>query len=78
VKRNEELLDNTEISLASRKEAQEVISSIKPQLEVLAAEEQDRQRREIESEEQFRTEQAKLGGLEDRLESLEKDLGSNP
>jgi hypothetical protein len=42
VKRNEELLDNTEISLASRKEAQEVISSIKPQLEVLAAEEQDR------------------------------------
>jgi valyl-tRNA synthetase len=78
VKRNEELLDNTEISLASRKEAQEVISSIKPQLEVLAAEEQDRQRREIESEEQFRTEQAKLGGLEDRLERLEKDLGSNP
>jgi hypothetical protein len=78
MKRNEELLDNTEISPASRKETQEVISRIKPQLEVLAAEEQDRQRREIESDEQLRTEQAKLGGLEDRLEKLEKDLGSNP
>ncbi len=78
MKRNEELLDNTEISPASRKETQEVISRIKPQLEVLAAEEQDRQRREIESDEQLRTEQAKLGGLEDRLERLEKDLGSNP
>ncbi len=78
MKRNEELLDSTETSPASRKEAQEVISRIKPQLEVLAAEEQDRQRREIESEEQLRTEQAKLGGLEDRLERLEKELGGNP
>ncbi len=78
MKRNEELVDNTEISPASRKESQEVISRIKPQLEGLAAEEQDRQKREIESEEQLRTEQAKLGGLEDRLERLERDLLSNP
>jgi chromosome segregation ATPase len=78
MKRNEELVDNTEISPASRKEAQEVISRVKPQLEMLAAEEQERQRREMESEEQLRTEQAKLAGLEDRLDRLEKDLGNNP
>jgi len=78
MKRNEELVDNTEISPASRKGAQEVISRVKPQLEMLAAEEQERQRREMESEEQLRTEQAKLAGLEDRLDRLEKDLGNNP
>ena len=78
LKRNEELIDNTEISPASRNEAQEVVSNLKPQLESLAAEEQERQRREMETEEQLRAEQAKLGGLEDRIERLEKDLGSNP
>ena len=31
-----------------------------------------------EAEEHLRTEQAKLGGLEDRVDRLEKDLGSNP
>jgi hypothetical protein len=31
----------------------------------------------MEAEEQLRTEQARLAGLEDRIERLEKDLGSN-
>jgi hypothetical protein len=72
MKQNEELLENTEISPASQKESQKVISDIKPQLESLAAEEQERQRREMEADQQLRTEQAKLGGLEDPLERLER------
>jgi hypothetical protein len=32
----------------------------------------------MEAEEQLRAEQAKLGGLEDRVDRLEKELGSNP
>jgi chromosome segregation ATPase len=78
MKENEELIDNTEISPAARKDAQDVVSRIKPQLESAATEEQERQTREMEAEEQLRTEQAKLGGLEDRMDRLEKALGSNP
>jgi chromosome segregation ATPase len=78
LKQSEELVDNSETSPADRKELQQMISRTKAELEGLAAEEQERQRREIEAEEQLRTEQAKLGGLEDRVERLEKDLGGNP
>lgn len=32
----------------------------------------------MEAEEQLRAEHAKLGALEDRVDRLEKELGSNP
>jgi len=78
LKHFEELTDNSEISPASRKEFQQEISGRKSQLENLAVEEQQRQSAEIEAAEQLRAEQAKLSGLEDRVDRLEKDLGSNP
>ena len=78
LKREEESLDNTEISPADRKQIQWEISGNKSILESLAAEEQQRQSAEMEAEEQLRAEQAKLSGLEDRVDRLEKELGSNP
>ncbi len=78
LKRLEESLDSTEISPADRKQVQWEISAKKSELESLAAEEQQRQSAEMEAEEQLRTEEAKLGGLEDRVDRLEKELDSNP
>lgn len=78
LKRFEESLDNTDISPEARKQIQYEISGNKTELENLATEEQQRQTTEMEAEEQLRTEQAKLGALEDRVDRLEKDLGSNP
>ncbi len=80
LKRNEEFVDNagsTEGSPADRKQVQSEISRLKAELEMLAAEEQQRQTTEMEAEEQLRTEQAKLSGLEDRVDRLEKEL-DNP
>lgn len=78
LKENEELLDKSEISPAARKEAQEYIARVKPEVESLTAEEQQRQTSEMEAEQQLRAEQAKLSALEDRVDRLEKDLGSTP
>jgi hypothetical protein len=78
LKREEESLDNTEISPADRKQIQWEISGNKSILESLATEEQQRQSAEMEAEEQLRAEQAKLSGLEDRVDRLEKELGSSP
>jgi transcriptional accessory protein Tex/SPT6 len=78
LKRNEEFLDNTEVSPTDRKQVQQEISRLKAELESLAGEEQQRQTAELEAEEQLRTEQAKLSGLEDRMDRLEKELDSNP
>ncbi len=78
LKRWEESLDNTEISPTDRKRVQGEISAKKSELESLAAEEQQRQTAEMEAQEQLRTEQAKLGGLEDRVDRLEKELDSSP
>ena len=80
LKRNEEFRDNAgsaEISPADRKHVEFDISRLKAELENLAAEEQQRQTAEMEAEEQLRAEQAKLGGLEDRVDRLEKEL-DNP
>jgi hypothetical protein len=78
LKREEESSDNTEISPADRKQIQWEISGNKSVLESLAAEEQQRLIAEMEAEEQLRAEQAKLSGLEDRVDRLEKELGANP
>lgn len=76
--KKEESLDNAEISPADRKQLQQWIAGKKSELESLAAEEQQEQSAEMEAEDQLRVEHAKLGGLEDRLERLEKDSGGNP
>ena len=68
LKRNQEPIDNAEtaeISPMDRKQVQGESSRLKEELENLAA------------EEQLRTEQAKLGGLEDRVDRLEQ-VSDNP
>src|SRR5437867_9044663 len=77
LKQQEESLDKTELSPADRKQVQWEISAKKSELESVAAEEQQRQSAEMEAEEQLRAEQAKLSGLEDRVDRLEKEL-DNP
>jgi chromosome segregation ATPase len=78
LKRLEKFVDNNEGSPTERKEAEEQISGLKTQIQSLAVEEQQKQTTEMEAEEQLRTEQAKLSALEERVDRLEKDLGSNP
>ncbi|HVH70172.1 MAG TPA: hypothetical protein VNB49_03560 [Candidatus Dormibacteraeota bacterium] len=77
LKDQQELLESPEISTEVRKQTRWEISAKKSELEGLTTEEQQRQTAEMEAEEQLRIEQAKLGGLEDRVEQLEKALGSN-
>jgi len=78
MKTNEELLDNAELSPASRKETQAMISRIKIELEAVSAQEQQAQGAETEAQDQLRIEQAKLSGLEDKVDRLERDLTSSP
>jgi arginine/lysine/ornithine decarboxylase len=78
LKHQEEALDKNELSPEVRNQVQSEISAKKSELESLAAEEQQRQSAEMEAEQQLRTEQAKLSGLEDRVDRLEKELDSNP
>src|SRR5437773_297042 len=72
LKRTEEFADNSDASAADRKEVQREISRLKAELENLAGEEQQRQTAEMEANEQLRTEQAKLSGLEERVDRQEK------
>jgi hypothetical protein len=72
-----ESLDNADMSPEAQKQLQSQIAADKSDLEWLPAEEQQRQAAELEAEEQLRTEQAKLGALEDRLDRMEKKL-DNP
>ncbi|PYT77823.1 MAG: hypothetical protein DMG40_22080 [Acidobacteria bacterium] len=72
-----ESLDNPEMSPEARKQLQSRIAANKSDLEWLPTEVQQRQAAEQEAEEQLRTEQAKLGALEDRLDRMEKEL-DNP
>lgn len=78
LKQLEESVDNPELNPADRKQVQSEISRLKAEIENLASEEQQRQTAAMEAEEQLRTEQAKLGGLEDRVDRLEKELDGNP
>jgi chromosome segregation ATPase len=78
LKRLEESPGSPEMPPADRKQVQYEISRLKTELENLASEEQQRQTAAMEAEEQLRTEQAKLGGLEERVDRLEKELDGNP
>jgi chromosome segregation ATPase len=75
VKQNEDLLDHTD-NLPARKELEQAITQVKSRQEIQASAEQETQAKLIESEEQLRLEQAKLGGLQDQLGRLEQLLAS--
>ena len=75
MKHNEELLDHAE-KPTTRKELEETIARFKASLETQTNAEQESQAKLIESEDQLRLEQAKLGGLQGQLERLEKTLES--
>jgi hypothetical protein len=74
-KQNEGLLDQSENPKA-RKELEDVIARLKAGAETQSTLEQEAQAKLTESEEQLRIEQAKLGGLQDQLDRLEKLLES--
>ena len=73
----EKIAEESAATPAQQKEAEQQVSSIKTELPSVAAQEQQAQTAEMEAEEQLRAEQAKLGSLEDRVDRLEKELGSN-
>ncbi len=73
VKQSEDLLGHTD-NPPTRKELEQAITQFKSRLEIQASTEQETQLKLIESEEQLRLEQAKLGGLQDQLDRLEKLL----
>ncbi len=73
LKHNEELLDHTE-KPATRKEIEETIARFKATLETQTNAEQESQAKLVESEDQLRMEQAKVGGLQEQLDRLEKTL----
>jgi chromosome segregation ATPase len=78
IKRHEDFVSNAENSPAERKQVEESLIQLKAKLASLENEEQQRQTREIEAEDQLRTERARLGELQDQLDRLEKVLeGTN-
>jgi hypothetical protein len=72
-KHDQDLLDHTD-NPTTRKELEHSIAHFKGQQEIQANIEQETQAKLIESEEQLRLEQAKLSGLQDQLDRLEKTL----
>jgi chromosome segregation ATPase len=57
---------------AQRKQFEDAITQLKAQMEALASEEQEAQMKEMDLEQQSRTEQAKLGQLQDELDRLDQ------
>lgn len=79
LKRDEQLLEQPDDSTGAadakrRKDLQDIIGRFKSELEQRAATEQEIQSKLTEAEEQLRIEQAKLGGLQDDLDRLDKTL----
>jgi hypothetical protein len=52
-----------------------MLAQVKARFDAEANKEQETQAKLIESEEQLRLEQAKLGGLQDQLDRLKKTIG---
>jgi chromosome segregation ATPase len=74
IKQIEEKRSQSETSAAEQKELEGVLAQLKPRFDADANSEQETQAKLMESEEQMRVEQAKLGGLQDQLDRLEKQL----
>src|SRR5258707_696082 len=76
IKQIEEKKSRSETPATEQKELENVLPQIKARFDVDANKEQETQARLVKSEEQLRVEQAKLGGLQDQLDRLEKLLES--
>ena len=74
IKQIEEKKSSSETLAAEQKELENVLPQIKARFDADANKEQETQAKLIESEEQLRVDQAKLGGLQDQLDRLEKQL----
>jgi chromosome segregation ATPase len=77
LKQIEEKRSRSETTTAEQKELEGMLAQIKARFDTEANKEQETQAKLIESEEQLRLEQAKLGGLQDQLDRLEKLLESS-
>ena len=75
VKQTQDLLEHAD-NQTTQKELEQAITQKKARQELQANVEQETQAKLIESEEQLRLEQAKLSGLQDQLDRLEKQLES--
>jgi chromosome segregation ATPase len=76
IKQIEKKRGQNETTTAEQKELEGVLAQLKARFDSDANKEQETQAKLIESEEQLRLEQAKLGGLQDQLDRLEKLLES--
>jgi chromosome segregation ATPase len=77
IKQIEEKRSQSEMTPAEQKEFEVALAQIKGRFDADANKEQEIQAKLIESEEQLRLEQAKLGGLQDQLDRLQKQLESS-
>jgi chromosome segregation ATPase len=73
IKQYESMKDRSEND-AQRKQFEDGITQLKAQMEAFASEEQEAQMKEMDLEQQSRTEQAKLGQLRDELDRLDQTV----
>ncbi len=74
IKQIEEKRSHGETPATEQKELGEILAQIKARFDADANKEQETQATLIDAEEQLRIEQAKLGGLQDQLDGLERTL----
>jgi len=77
IKQHEDFVSHTENPSGERKQIEDLLPRLKANLASLENEEQQRQTRQMEAEDQLRLERAKLSGLQDQLDRLEKMLESS-
>jgi chromosome segregation ATPase len=74
VKQHEDFVGNMENPVTQRKALEDRLTQLKTRLESLASEEQQHQSREIDAQQQLRTEEVRLIDLRDQLDRLDKAL----
>ncbi len=77
IKQHEDFISHAENSPGERKQIEDLLPRLKANLASLESDEQQKQTRQMEAEEQLRLERAKLSGLQDQLDRLEKVLESS-
>jgi len=77
IKQHEDFISHAENSPGERKQIEDLLPRLKANLASLENDEQQKQTRQMEAEDQLRLERAKLSGLQDQLDRLEKILESS-